>query len=39
MFYFNPSGSSDISVNLELVNKPTNLESRVFWTFPIDTWS
>ncbi len=39
MFYFNPSGSSNSSVTLELPVRPTNLEARMFTTFPLDTWS
>lgn len=39
MFYFNPTGSSSVSVNVELVNKPSNMLERVFLTFPIDTWT
>ena len=39
MFYFNPTGSSAISVDLELPSRPTNMEARMFNAFPLVTWS
>jgi hypothetical protein len=39
MFYFNPSGCTAVTVDLETNRRPTNIEVRMFTTFPYATWS